>query len=92
MSRRTVDCGENTLPMDRALDGHPLPDAFDVDAPAAPLTGRESPAHLQGSVRAVHDALPDGRLAGFAVTAGRRRHPRRAASPSRTRRRLHPEP
>ena len=46
MSPRTVDRGENTLPMDRALDGHPLPDALDVDAPAAPLTGREGPAHL----------------------------------------------
>jgi pimeloyl-ACP methyl ester carboxylesterase len=60
-----VDHVENTLRMNRALESHPLPDAFDVDAPALLLTGSEGPAHLRESVRAVHDALPESHLVEF---------------------------
>lgn len=60
-----VDHVENTLRMNRALEAHPLPDAFDVDVPALLLTGSEGPAHLRESVRAVHDALPESHLVEF---------------------------
>jgi pimeloyl-ACP methyl ester carboxylesterase len=60
-----VDHVENTLRMNRALEAHPLPDAFGVDAPVLLLTGSEGPAHLRESVRAVHDALPESRLVEF---------------------------
>lgn len=60
-----VDHVENTIRMNRALEEHPIPDTLDVDAPALLLTGSEGPSHLRESVRAVHDALPDGRLVEF---------------------------
>jgi len=60
-----VDHVENTIRMNRALEGHPLPDSLDIDAPVLLLTGSEGPAHLRESVRAVHDALPDSRLVEF---------------------------
>jgi pimeloyl-ACP methyl ester carboxylesterase len=60
-----VDHVENTIRMNRALEEHPIPDTLDIDAPALLLTGSEGPSHLRESVRAVHDALPDGRLVEF---------------------------
>lgn len=60
-----VDHVENTIRMNRALEDHPLPETLDVDAPVLLLTGSEGPPHLRESVRAVHDALPDGRLVEF---------------------------
>jgi pimeloyl-ACP methyl ester carboxylesterase len=61
-----VDHVENTVRMDRALEGYELPDALDVDAPALLLTGDEGPPHLRDSVRAVRDALPEARFVEFA--------------------------
>ncbi|PSP64958.1 alpha/beta hydrolase [Halobacteriales archaeon QH_8_64_26] len=60
-----VENVESTIRMDRALERHCLPDALDIDAPSLLLTGTEGPPHLQDSVRAVHDALPDSRLIEF---------------------------
>jgi pimeloyl-ACP methyl ester carboxylesterase len=60
-----VEYAANTLRMNRALENHPLPDALDVDAPVLLLTGSEGPSHLRESVRAVHEALPGGRLVEF---------------------------
>jgi pimeloyl-ACP methyl ester carboxylesterase len=60
-----VENVENTVRMDRALERHSLPDGLDVDAPSLLLTGTEGPPRLRDSVRAVHDALPDSRLAEF---------------------------
>jgi pimeloyl-ACP methyl ester carboxylesterase len=56
---------ENTVRMDRALEGHELPENLDIDAPALLLTGTEGPPHLRDSVRAVHDALPHSRFVEF---------------------------
>lgn len=60
-----VDHVENTVRMDRALEGHELPDTLDVDAPALLLSGDEGPPHLRDSVRAVHDAVPHSRFVEF---------------------------
>jgi pimeloyl-ACP methyl ester carboxylesterase len=60
-----VEYVENTVRMNRALETHPLPDGADVDVPVLLLTGSEGPSHLRESVRAVHEALPNGRLVEF---------------------------
>jgi len=60
-----VEFVENTVRMDRALEGYRLPDTLDVDAPALMLTGTDGPPHLRESVRAVDDALSNSRLVEF---------------------------
>jgi pimeloyl-ACP methyl ester carboxylesterase len=60
-----VEHVENTVRMDRALEGHDLPDALGVDAPALLLTGTDGPPHLRDSVRAVHDTLSRSRFVEF---------------------------
>ncbi|WP_226022363.1 alpha/beta fold hydrolase [Halomicrobium salinisoli] len=68
--------------MDRAIERYELPDELGVDAPALLLTGTEGPAHLRESVRAVQEALPDGRLVEFEGVghAGPAEAPERVAS------------
>lgn len=56
---------EQTLRMNREIEQYRLPDTLDIDVPALMLTGTEGPSHLQDSVRAVHEALPDSRLVEF---------------------------
>ncbi|WP_121822008.1 alpha/beta fold hydrolase [Halostella salina] len=60
-----ADFVETTLRMNRVIEAYRLPETLEVDAPALLLTGSEGPAHLRDSVRAVRDAVPDGRLVEF---------------------------
>jgi len=57
-----VDLVEEVLRMNRAVERYELPETLAVDAPALLLTGTEGPWFLRDSVRAVAEALPDGRL------------------------------
>lgn len=81
-----VEHVENAARMDRALEDHRLPDGLDVDAPSLLLTGSEAPSHLRDSVRAVREALPDGRLVEFEGLghAGPTEAPERVAAEVRT--------
>jgi pimeloyl-ACP methyl ester carboxylesterase len=56
---------DTTLRMNREIETYRLPDELAVDAPALLLTGTGGPPHLDDSVRAVAEALPDGRLVEY---------------------------
>jgi len=60
-----VAFAENATRMDREIERYELPATLDVDVPVLLLTGTEGPSHLRDSVHAVHEALPDSRLAEF---------------------------
>lgn len=64
-----VDFAENSLRMNRAIEGYEMPEEYGIDVPALMLTGTEGPSHLRDSVRAANEALPNSRLVEFdAVT------------------------
>jgi len=56
---------ENIARINRAIEDYRLPDSLDITAPTLLLTGTEGPPHLQDGVRAVDEAVSDGRLVEF---------------------------